>query len=663
MSDDLSLKQLVELISDKRSVDFRGYKHSTLDRRLRKRMFALDIGSYGRYLERIRQDPTELAELLNTVLINVTEFLRDPQAWEFIRTSVLPPFFQRLKPGDSFRAWCAGCASGEEPYSLALLVAEALGDRIGEYDIKIYATDIDEQALNTARRGEYPIERLRRLRPFWREKYFQGSGSLLKIRRDVRRLVIFGRSNLMNDAPISHCDLVICRNVLIYFDPPAQEQILARLQYALPPGGVLFLGKAEPKLSQADIFRPINPRWRIFKRVTPNHVDIPETACKEDTMSDSMSINPAQHELDEIKTCQRYLLETLKSGVILLDANDVVINNNDAATKIWAIAGVRIAGKRLQDTELMIRCPELSARLESTRQSVDLVRFECRPSLEGEEHTISVTLRPVIADGGTRTGTLIYAEDVTHHEKLQNTVEQLESTGEELQSANEELETTNEELQSTNEELETTNEELQSTNEELETTNEELQSLNEELENMNEELEARTRELNALTTRYAETLQRMPWPVVLVDSEEKIQLWNAAAQKLFGIGATSVVGVDLDQLPLQDPMRRAIIRRCQTVLQSGKQSILRGQSFRIEGIVGELDVYYTPIARNSSIEGVLMMFGPLAPGDLPAREISRIPPVKKPASRTAKMPARKPAVKATPKRKQVTAKRTPRQKR
>ena len=187
-------------------------------------------------------------------------------------------------------------------------------------------------------------------------------------------------------------------------------------------------------------------------------------------------------------------------------------------------------------------------------------------------------------------------------------MEQLEATGEELQSANEELETTNEELQSTNEELETTNEELQSTNEELETTNEELQSLNEELEHMNEDLERRTRELNTLSERYAETLRRTPLPVLLVDKHERIQLWNTAAQQLFGVGPTSVVGVGVDRLPMMESFRKVLVRRVRTVLTSKKPGVIRKQTFNDNQ---SFDLHFTPISRdNVELDGVLIMFGP-----------------------------------------------------
>src|SRR5438876_2937205 len=265
MSKDVTLKELLQELAEERGFDFRGYKKTTLERRFRKRMFEVNQGSYADYAVYVRQHPEEINQLLNTILINVTEFFRDLPAWEILRHEILPPLLKPLKPGHSFRVWSAGCASGEEAYSIAILLAEHFGPRISEYDIKIYATDIDEEELNMARRGEYPVEAGQRMRPEWHKKYFHGKG-VLRVNREIRRLVIFGRGNLVQDAPISHVNLLICRNVLIYFDSQLQKQILARLHYALEPGGVLFLGKSESQLANSRQFRRLNARWRIFQR-------------------------------------------------------------------------------------------------------------------------------------------------------------------------------------------------------------------------------------------------------------------------------------------------------------------------------------------------------------------------------------------------------------
>jgi two-component system, chemotaxis family, CheB/CheR fusion protein len=263
---ELNLKDFVANLAAERELDLRGYKHTTLERRLRKRMAQIGIKDYSEYLQRLREDTAEKNHLLHTVLINVTEFFRDPQAWEVVANNIIPHILRQKHAGEPFRAWVAGCATGEEVFTLAIIVAEYLGDRLPEFDIKIYATDVDDNALKIARRGEYPHERLRRLPEALQTKYFSGVKTL-RINREIRRMIIFGKSDLVHDAPISHVDLLLCRNVLIYFDPSTQQQILTRFHYALEEGGILFLGRAESKLSDSTLFKPIHHRWRMFGKL------------------------------------------------------------------------------------------------------------------------------------------------------------------------------------------------------------------------------------------------------------------------------------------------------------------------------------------------------------------------------------------------------------
>src|SRR5215469_517 len=230
MAEPHTLKDLVRRLAEDRGADLRGYKTTTLERRVRRRMQQLGVATYEEYLQHIGRDQGETVKLLDTVLINVTRFFRDVQAWDSLAQHVLPAMFKTRPPGSSFRVWCAGCASGEEPYSVAILLCELLGPRVKDYEIKIYATDNDESALNMARRAEYPPESLRGVRPEIKSKYFSGD-KLMRVARDVRRMVIFGRSNLLTDAPISHVDLLLCRNVLIYFDATAQNHIMGRIKY------------------------------------------------------------------------------------------------------------------------------------------------------------------------------------------------------------------------------------------------------------------------------------------------------------------------------------------------------------------------------------------------------------------------------------------------
>jgi two-component system CheB/CheR fusion protein len=499
--------------------------------------------------------------------------------------------------------WCAGCATGEEAYSVAILLFELLGSRMREYEIKIYATDNDEHALSVARHAEYPPEALRGVRPEIKARYFTGE-KVLRVTREVRRLVIFGRSNILSDAPISHVDLLVCRNLLIYFDPAAQARIMARFRYALNDGGVLFLGKSESQLKRNPDFIPINARWRIFQRRYKSDGPGWPDGSRESAMA--AEADNKRQELERLKLFYDAILDTLEPGVLVLDSSDAVITENDKILKLWELPG-KLGGRKLQDTELCERCPELKQYLEESRRpSPHTVRFECPAA---SSTVLTMTIRPIMAQSGSgQVGTLIYMENVTSRVTLQNTIEELETTAEELQSTNEELETTNEELQSTNEELETTNEELQSTNEELETTNEELQSLNEELETTNEELSSRTRELDELNARYSEMMERIPWPVFLVNADTRIYMFNSAAQKLFGFAAPSEQGMRLEQLPLDNRTRQSILRRHSQVVQTGRESHIRGCHIVTNRFHGTADVRFMPLSSGGSGEGVIMMF-------------------------------------------------------
>lgn len=602
MAEEQTLKDLVHALAEERGIDLRGYKSSTLERRVRRRMQQLNLGSYGEYLDHIRQDQGETAKLLDTVLINVTRFFRDVQAWDALAEEALPLMFRGRPLGSTFRVWCAGCATGEEPYSVAILLCELLGSRAKDYEIKIYATDNDESALNVARRAEYTPESLRGVRPEIKTKYFHG-GPVLRVARDVRRMVIFGKSNLLADAPISHVDLLLCRNVLIYFDATAQAHIMGRLRYALNDGGVLFLGKSESQLKRNGEFMPLNQRWRIFQR---RSATVPEWAENAGSRTMEPELNEKTHqELERLKLYYETVLATLEPGVLVLDGHDTVITENEKILKLWEISD-KLVGRPLQETELWKRCPELQRYLEESRVPAHkTVRFDCYAT---QNTTVTVTIKPILSESTSgRVGTLIYMENVTSRVTLQSTIEELETTAEELQSTNEELETTNEELQSTNEELETTNEELQSTNEELETTNEELQSLNEELETTNEELSSRTRELDEVNARYSEMMERMPWPVLLLNDDALVYMFNSAAQKLFGFAHPSEKGMKLQELPLDNKARQAMLRRHRAVIQLGKKSHIRNFHLTTNRFDGVADIHFTPLSTETG-HGVIVMF-------------------------------------------------------
>jgi two-component system, chemotaxis family, CheB/CheR fusion protein len=458
---------LLNYLVTARGFDFQGYKPTTLARRIRKRMAALEIDSFAAYQDHLEVHPDEFTTLFNTILINVTGFFRDPQAWDVIQTQVVPPLVAAKAPGEPIRAWSAGCASGEEAYTIAIVLAEALGAEQFRERVKIYATDVDEDALNAARHAAYTTRQVEAVPPTLLDAYFEHLDGMYVFRKDFRRQVIFGRHDLLADAPISRVDLLVCRNTLMYFNAEAQARILSRFHFALNGGGFLFLGRAETLLAHAQTFIPLDLKRRISQRVPRGGSD--RTAAGSDNEN---GLGEGRRRLPEVG------LEASPVPQILIDLTGNVASINERARTLFGLRADDV-GRPLRDLQISYRPADLRSLIDQAtaeRRPIAVKEVEWRvPS--GESRWLDVQVAPLGDGSAGELGTLVAYTDVTGHRRLAR----------ELEQSHQELETAYEELQSTNEELETTNEELQSTVEELETTNEELQSTNEELETMNEE--------------------------------------------------------------------------------------------------------------------------------------------------------------------------------
>jgi two-component system CheB/CheR fusion protein len=254
---DTAVENLIRYIHESRGVDFGGYKRTSFRRRITLRMEHLRVDSFADYHGFLEAHPEEFVDLLNTVLINVTSFFRDPDAWDALKDSVLPRLIEPGRGRDQLRVWSVGCATGEEPYSLAILLREQLGTAEFSWRVKIYATDLDEAALDTARHASYLPRDVEGVPPALLAKYFVRTSNHYLVSRDLRKAVIFGRHNIVHDAPISCIDLLVCRNLLIYLETATQNLVLPRLRCALVEDGCLFLGKAETQLARSKLFTPI----------------------------------------------------------------------------------------------------------------------------------------------------------------------------------------------------------------------------------------------------------------------------------------------------------------------------------------------------------------------------------------------------------------------
>ena len=551
MSDDDDFLALLRHIKEQRGFDFTGYKRASLVRRVQRRMSTVGLPTYEEYLDRLMLQPEEFKELFDTTLINVTSFFRDADAWEHLREELLPPLLKG-RDGQPVRLWSAGCASGQEAYTMAMVLAELLGVEEVRERVKIYATDIDEDALAQARQASYTATQLETVPGDLAEKYFEAAGDRYVFRKELRRSVIFGRNDLVQDAPISHVDLLACRNTLMYFNAETQAQILNRMHFALRPDGILFLGKAEMLLSHSTSFRPIELKRRFFQKVATEPRD-------RRALVPPILPSPLPGESHDVARLRAAALLSSAAAQVVLDATGRLSVVNNRAMHLFGLT-TRDVGRLFQDLEMSYRPVELRTHIDDTlaeRRStwlrdVDLARGHADPV------SLDIQFVPLTDDEGATLGLTIIFNDVTQHRQLQRELEyanrQLETAYEELQSTNEELETTNEELQSTVEELETTNEELQSTNEELETMNEELQSMNDELQYTNEALRDRQDEVDRLNAFMSSVLSSLNSGVAVVDSDLRVLAWNARAEDLWGVRTDEAVGQHLLALDIGLPL-------------------------------------------------------------------------------------------------------------
>ncbi len=548
---DESFEALLCYMRDSRGFDFTGYKRASLMRRVRHRMDQAGVETFEQYLDMLEANSNEFAALFNTILINVTAFFRDPDAWEYIATDVIPRMLAERGPDDPIRVWSAGCASGQEAYTLAMLLAEALGPEAFRQRVKIYATDVDEDALTEARAATYDAKAVESVPPEFLERYFENVNGRYVFHKDLRRAVIFGRNDLVKDAPISRVDLLVCRNTLMYMNAETQRSVLGRLHFALAPQGTLFLGHAEMLLSHSDRFTPLNLKHRVFRKVAGAHRGL-------DRYDPAAAMYDRHGDLPGLTTLRDLAFRASPVAQIVVTGEDTVAMINQQAETLFGLSA-RDIGRLLRDLEVSYRPVELRAYLEQAKVERRSARIQDvkwqRPG--AETVWFEIHINPLVDSENGLLGVSIVFFDVTATrallDKVVQTNRQLEAAYEELQSTNEELETTNEELQSTVEELETTNEELQSTNEELETMNEELQSTNDELHTINDALRERSVELDEARTFLDSLVNSIHLGMVVVDREMRVVVWNRGCEELWGLRADETTGQVLTSLDIGLP--------------------------------------------------------------------------------------------------------------
>jgi two-component system CheB/CheR fusion protein len=548
---DDTLRDVLMLVNRQANIDFRPYKPTTILRRISRRLAVTHTGNLREYAKYLEKNPEEVAELVMSFLIKVTEFFRDTQAFAYLKKNILPRIIERAQRGDKMlRFWSAGCATGEEPYTLALLMADLLGEDLPQWSVKIFATDLDEGAINFARRGLYPPNVLEKLPEGYRDRFFEKIDHGYRISKNLRQMVIFGHQDLSRGVPFPRIDLVVCRNLLIYFNAELQQHVLDLFAFSLHhTNGYLFLGKSETVRPSQSFYEQVDKRLKVYRCLRSPHPDKNEQGLytmprswmsqydyeARGDVKRSRQIRviekeaPAQDAypefdigLAELRRYNELIFRYLPSGVVIIDRHYRILTANGNARRLLTFRDLAHDQDFLH-TVRVLPYDKVRTAIDTVfreRTAVTLPDLAVDSIKGGDDRYFSLRIAPMQVESGPVDLAVITIEDVTEevrtryrleaaqaeqkrlvddlsgaNTRLNDLNKELQDANEELQAANEEMMLAQEELQATNEEIEATNEELQATNEELETNNEELQATNEELETTNEELTERTNEL------------------------------------------------------------------------------------------------------------------------------------------------------------------------
>lgn len=558
------MQKIFVLLRSRTGNDFSSYKPSTIRRRIERRMNLHQITGPAQYVTYLQENPHEIDILFKELLISVTSFFRDPEAFDALATSGLGALVASRPDDYGFRVWVPGCATGEEVYSLAILMRECLEKAKHHGDVQVFGTDLDTEAIEVARNGQYPDGIASDVSPKRLERCFTRNDRTYRIHKDIREMAVFAVQNVIKDPPFTKLDVISCRNLLIYLNADLQRRLLPIFHYALKPGGLLFLGSSETIGTFGDLFEVVDKKWKIFRRkaiATMAHPLMEFPTPSVTTAMAAMAANvpeavrpPRDSNLGG--AVDRLLLARFApTSVVVNDRGDVVYIHGRTGAYLEPTTGqprqniLDMAREGLQF--------HLAAALrQAVVQNTDVVRDGVRVKSNGDfthvnlsgtkihepEHVrglLLVTFRP--APVAVKAGkTTRRAHGKGEETRVAEVERELQSAKESLQTTIEELETTNEELKSTNEELQSTNEELQSTNEEMETSKEEMQSLNEELNTMNAEMQSKVEDLSRVNDDMQNMLNGAEAATIFLDDEMTIKRYTEQARQLIHLIPTDL---------------------------------------------------------------------------------------------------------------------------
>jgi len=553
------LRKIFQIVNSRTGHDFSSYKTNTIMRRIERRMAVNNLDNLVDYISFLNEKADEAGALFKEILIGVTSFFRDPEAFEALREQVIPQIFKDRNPDDPVRVWLAGCATGEEAYSVAILLREFVRECRLEVKIQIFASDVDEVAIEHCRSGVYPDSISTDVNPERLRLFFRGTDSSYQVVKPLREMIVFAQHNLIKDPPFSKLDLLVCRNLLIYLNPEIQKSIIPLFFQALKPDSYLFLGTSETVGSNADLFRPLDKKWKLFqRRATGKRVDLEfPGGVPTRSVANKQAVQVGREEgLKPGSLAEKILIQRYSPPCAVINENlDVVYFSTRTSRFLEPPVGepsqniMKMAKEDLR--------PSLRAAIHKAFKDHENVVYENLKIHSGEQEEPFVLRVEPIKDPASAKGLALvifepsgkYVVPVPSAEKqvrrvededekdllIRQLEEQLQITNDELQSTIERMETSNEELKSSNEELMSMNEEFQSTNEELETSKEELQALNEELVTVNAELESKIEELGQANNDMENLLSSSEIAIIFLDHQLRIKRYSPAMAKIFNL--------------------------------------------------------------------------------------------------------------------------------
>jgi two-component system CheB/CheR fusion protein len=547
------LTQIAALIRARTGNDFKDYKDKTVARRVDRRMQVLQIDDMQDYIDLLRSNPREIDLLFQDLLIGVTNFFRDPEAFEALEKLVIPRLFEGKGHDDTVRVWVAGCATGEEAYSIAMLLREYEPKSAIKPNLQIFASDIDAHALDFARLGRYPEAIARDVPPARLTRFFRREEGAYQVTRDIREICLFSLHNILRDAPFSKLDLFSCRNLLIYLNAEVQDRIFPLFRYALRDDGYLFLGSSENVTRHARLFTTVDKQHRIFRGRPLAERYIPEFPLIATEIRRPRQL-PLRGEIPPASmsaVAERQVLDRFSPAYVLVNAEGDILHASVRTGKYLELPAGAPDANVITMARPGLRL-DLRAALRQAQAGQPVVQRRVMLESEGGTARIDLAVHPFRTPGSEETLFLVVFQEPAAavepaaaigepaavpepaaHGGIEQVEAELQATRERLQSTTQELESANEELKSSNEELSSMNEELQSTNEELETSREKLQSINEELQTVNAELSVRVDELSRSNSDMANLLQSTQIATVFLDRDLRIKSFTPAAKDVF----------------------------------------------------------------------------------------------------------------------------------